>query len=193
MPHLSLAVASRFIVAFSATLALAAVFTNFLLAKDRSAMRSEQRSPVATGTMLGFFALLYLILRLRVTERPVPPWVLIAGLVLLVAGTAVNLLGRLNLGGNWGDQVVVYHDHTLVARGAYRWVRHPLYASLVWMGVGAALVFGNPLALAAVLGLFLPAMRFRARQEETVLTQRFPGYAQYQRSTGMFLPKPWLK
>ena len=34
------------------------------------------------------------------------------------------------------------------------------------MASGASLIFGNPLALAMVLGIFLPAMIYRARQEE---------------------------
>jgi len=44
-----------------------------------------------------------------------------------------------------------------------------------------------------VLVIFLPAMIYRARQEEAILSATFPNYAQYRRRTGMFLPMPWLK
>jgi protein-S-isoprenylcysteine O-methyltransferase Ste14 len=193
MANPSLAAVARFAVAFATALALAAVLLNFLLARGRDRIKSERRSPVATATMLGFFAGLYLILRFHLGEVPVPAGVVGAGLALLGAGTLFNLMGRFNLGGNWGDHVVIYQDHTFVARGAYRWVRHPLYASLIWMASGASLILGNPVALAAVLGIFLPAMVYRARQEEAALIETFPGYAAYRRVTGMFLPTPWLK
>jgi len=141
----SLALVSRFAVAFSATLALAAVLGNFLLARSRNApIRAEKRSPVATGTMLAFFGALYVVLRFRLGEIYAPKAAMVLGLVLLAAGTVGNILGRLALAGNWGDHVVMYRDHQLVASGIYRWVRHPLYASLIWMASGASLIFGNP-------------------------------------------------
>ena len=62
------------------------------------------------------------------------------------------------------------------------------------MACGASLVFENPLALLAAFGVFLPAMAYRARQEETALAAEFPAYAEYRRRTGMFFPKlshPW--
>ena len=43
--------------------------------------------------------------------------------------------------------------------------------------------------LLAALGVFLPAMAYRARQEETALAAEFPAYAEYRRRTGMFFPK----
>ncbi len=187
----SLATLGPYAVALATVVALGAVALNFALAKGRDAVQSEKRSPVATGTMLGFFGALYLVLRLGLTARAVPAPVIAFGLGLLAAGTGLNLAGRLALAGNWGDHVVVYTDHSLVVRGPYRVVRHPLYASLIWMASGASLIFGNPLALGMVLGVFVPAMVYRARQEEAVLTQRFPDYAAYRRRTGMFLPMPW--
>lgn len=180
-------------VALATVLALAAVAVNFSLAAGgRARVRSERRSPVATLTMLAFFGVLYLVLRLGLGRVPMPRGLVVAGLVLLAAGSALNLAGRLALAGNWSDHVVIYQDHQFVARGAYRLVRHPLYAALIWMAAGACLALGNLLGLALVLGVFVPAMVYRARQEEAVLTATFPGYADYRRRTGMLVPMPWL-
>ena len=44
-------------------------------------------------------------------------FVVVLGLLLLVAGTVVNILGRFSLGGNWGDQIRIYRDHGLVTGG----------------------------------------------------------------------------
>jgi protein-S-isoprenylcysteine O-methyltransferase Ste14 len=183
------------LVALATATVLAAVALNFMLARPAAAVRSERRSAVATGTMLGFFALLFLLLRFQLGAVRLSPWLadllLDAGLGLVLLGAGVNVAGRLTLGGLWGNHVVLYRDHALVCTGVFRWVRHPLYASLIWMAAGAACVFGNPAALAATLGIFLPAMVFRARQEEAALSSLFPGYAAYRRRTGMLVPRPW--
>lgn len=183
------------VVVLCAFTTLTAVLVNFLLAQRAPAVRRERRSIVATASMLGFFAGYFCLLRFRIGGlEAVPPAAAraaaIAGLALMVAGTLVNLLGRLALGGNWGDHIRIYRNHGLVTQGIYRWLRHPLYASLVWMFTGAALLFLNPLALAANLGVFLPAMLYRARQEEATLAAEFPAYDQYRSRTGMLVPKP---
>jgi protein-S-isoprenylcysteine O-methyltransferase Ste14 len=73
--------------------------------------------------------------------------------------------------------------------GMFRLVRHPLYASLIWMFLGASLAYLNWVALSITLLIFLPAMAWRASQEEQLLAQSFPAYAAYRRRTGMFFPK----
>ena len=196
-PHVQalLRSAAPAVVALCTAAALLAVAVNFLSAPPPSTIRTEQKSVVATGTMLGYFVVLYLLLRFQLGVVPLPTGLadllLDLGLVLILAGTLVNILGRLALAGQWGNHVVLYKDHHLVDTGMFRWVRHPLYASLVWMACGAAFIFSNLAALLATLGVFLPAMVYRARQEETALLALFPGYAAYRRRTGMLVPWPW--
>jgi len=187
---------ARVIVLLCVFAVLTAVLVNFLSAKQSTAVKTETRSVVETGSMLGFFVGFYCLIRFQIgvvsiSTKPITVPLVCIGLVLLVVGTCVNILGRLELGGNWGNQVRIYNDHQMVTGGLYRYVRHPLYASLIWMFCGGALVFQNGLALAANLCVFLPAMVYRGRQEETALAARFPEYAEYTRQTGMFFPKLW--
>lgn len=182
---------ARLIVTFCAVSVLTAVFINFQLARHSHSVRSERPSLVRTGSMLAFFGIIYLLIRFRVGvyEISVIGFPLgIAGLALVVLGAAVNIIGRFDLGRNWGNQVIIYQDHTLVNQGVYRWVRHPLYAGLIWMFVGASLVFQNWAALLATLVIFVPAMVHRGRLEEIALLAQFPDYAEYRQRTGMFLP-----
>ena len=77
---------------------------------------------------------------------------------------------------------------TLVRRGIYRYVRHPLYSSLLMLGWG--IFFKRPSlpegVLALVLTLFLVAT---ARVEEAENLQKFgQEYAAYARTTRMFIP-----
>jgi len=183
--------AARLLVTFCTVLVLAAVLVNFVLARQAHAVRSRKKSTVETGSMLLFLAGFYALIRTRTGVYNVPgiyhPAAL-AGMILLLLGTAVNLLGRFALGRNWGNQVVIYEDHQLVTRGVYHFVRHPLYAGLIWMFLGAALVFQNGAALLATLLVFLPGMYYRGQQEERVLAAQFPGYDDYRNRTGMFFP-----
>lgn len=189
---------TRTIVILCVFATLTAVLINFLQAKQAAAVKRERRSIVATASMLGFFAGYYCLLRFRIGAvellvAPLDRVTVAGGLLLIIAGTVVNILGRFALGGNWGDQIRIYRDHGLVTGGVYRLVRHPLYASLIWMACGGALIFQNPLALLANLAVFLPAMTYRGHQEETALTAEFPTYAAYRRTTGMFFPKLWMQ
>jgi|GEM_PF-269819 len=182
---------ARLLVTLCAVSVLTAVFINFMLAREGHAVHSRRRSAVATGSMLAFFAGVYLFIRFRVGAFEIPAIhypAAILGLVLLLLGTAVNLMGRFALGRNWGNQVVIYEDHKLVTVGVYRIVRHPLYAGLIWMFTGASLVFQNWAALAATIFIFLPAMFYRAKLEEKFLAAQFPGYAEYRNRAGMFFP-----
>ncbi len=170
---------------------LAAVLLNFILARQSHAIRSQKKSTVETGSMLLFLAGFYLLIRTRTGVYDVPAMyhpAAVVGAILLLLGTTVNLMGRFALGRNWGNHVVIYEDHQLVTRGVYYFVRHPLYAGLIWMFLGASLVFQNGAALLATLFLFLPGMYYRGKQEEKVLVAQFPDYDNYRDRTGMFFP-----
>ena len=170
---------------------VAAVVANFLQAESDRTFR-ERRSPIATASMTVFFLVLYFTIRMR--------WSMLAssgflvprscGLGLMVLGTAYNIWGRLHLGRNWADQVRIYGNQTLVTRGPYRFVRHPLYASLLWMFYGASVVYLNPLAALEITLVFLPAMGYRAGLEERALMETFgDDYRLYRMRTGRFLPR----
>jgi protein-S-isoprenylcysteine O-methyltransferase Ste14 len=182
---------ARLLVTLCTVSVLTAVFINFMLAREGHAVHSRRKSAVATGSMLAFFAGVYWLIRLRIGACEISAIyypAAILGLVLLLLGTAVNLMGRFALGRNWGNQVIIYQDHTLVTGGIYRIVRHPLYAGLIWMFIGASLVFQNWIALSATMFVFLPGMYYRGKQEEKALLAQFPTYADYRNQTGMFFP-----
>jgi protein-S-isoprenylcysteine O-methyltransferase Ste14 len=76
----------------------------------------------------------------------------------------------------------------LVTTGAYRYIRHPLYSSLLWVGVGAYLKSPSLVSTSLLIALvaFLIAT---ARAEEQVNLGRFgASYAEYMKKTRMFVP-----
>ena len=185
---------SSLVIALCVLVVLTAVFVDFMEFHKNDKAKKEKRSIVATGTMLLFFLFFYALLRFdlgRVAINPLSlrvPFIML-GLALVVAGAAVNILGRLALGKNWANHIKIYSDHALVVSGAYGFVRHPLYASLIWMFLGASLVYSNYLAFLANGLVFIPFMYYRAKQEEDLLAKEFKEYKDYQRKVGMFFPE----
>lgn len=173
---------------------VAAVFLNFMACRQHQAVKKKRKSLVATGTMTLFFFFFYTLIHRRIGSVPIDHTPLqtgmtVIGLSIIVFGCAVNILGRLHLGRNWANQATIYSDQKLVVSGAYAWVRHPLYASLIWMFYGACLVYTNVAAFLATSLIFVPFMLHRTRLEENLLAREFPDYPAYQQQVGMFLPK----
>lgn len=160
----------------------------------RQRPRARQRSVVATGSMTAFFLAYYALIKLQIGAVALPfnRWragMVACGLLVVVLGCAVNIAGRFHLGANWANQVTIYAGQGLVTRGVYAWVRHPLYASLIWMFYGGSLVYANYAAFLANALIFVPFMAYRAHQEEVLLLAAFPSYAGYRERTGRFFPK----
>lgn len=172
---------------------LAAVWLDFRRYGGRDNTRREQHSPVATGTMLLFFLGYYLVLRLNLgiwmpSSRTLRLWMIGLGLVMVVAGTVINLWGRVVLGRNWANQIKIYDNHTLVTSGPFRYLRHPLYSSLMLMAYGGCLLYSNWLGVLLTSAAFVPMMNYRAAQEEVLLKRAFPEYEAYCQKAGRFLP-----
>jgi protein-S-isoprenylcysteine O-methyltransferase Ste14 len=170
---------------------LAAITFSFLNNPSGRAFR-ERHSPVATASMAGFFVLLYGTIRFRWGALRTEDFdvLRVAGLILMLWGTAFNIWGRVHLKSNWADHVRIYEDQQLITTGPYRIVRHPLYASLIWMFYGASMAYLNPLAALENTVLFLPAMIYRSNLEEQALLNRFgDAYAPYRNRTGRFVPR----
>lgn len=75
----------------------------------------------------------------------------------------------------------------LVQIGVYRWVRHPLYTSLMLFSGGWSLAWNSwPTALSGLaLTVFLC---LKATHEETWLRTEFPGYEAYSERVKRFIP-----
>ncbi len=79
----------------------------------------------------------------------------------------------------------------LITSGAYQFIRHPLYASLLLFGIGALLKHVTVVASMILVGLVL-AVYATARVEERANLERFgEAYRNYLRRTKMFIPYIW--
>ena len=75
----------------------------------------------------------------------------------------------------------------LIMEGPYRFIRHPMYTSVL-LGAGALISTNNNLdMLVAWIALFF-VLWSKLGYEERLLLQRFASYQSYQRRTGRLLP-----
>jgi hypothetical protein len=76
-----------------------------------------------------------------------------------------------------------------VTKGLYKFIRHPQYAALAIVGLGATIYWSRFIVLlmyATMLFLYY----YLARQEEKICFQKFgDSYSTYYKKTGMFLPR----
>lgn len=139
------------------------------------------------GAVLVFLAVQTLFLDLfPIAGHPTPLRIL--GGVIYLAGLGTAVIGRLQLGKNWADleDYRVLPDQSLVTRGIYAYIRHPIYAGDVLLLVGLQLALNSWLVL-AVAGPLVVAIR-QALAEEALLAETFPGYRAYCARTKRFVP-----
>ena len=120
--------------------------------------------------------------------RPSPAQ--LAGIFLIAAGLDLRRRSMAALGHHFSIKVVVLDDHRLIEEGPYRTLRHPNYAGLVLVMIGTAVVLESPLALLAVLAVWLPALVLRIRHEESVLARHFgAAWTSYAARTARLVPR----
>lgn len=120
---------------------------------------------------------------------------IISWILLVVSGLLVLEGVRLLHGGGKPDKqrrdatLFVFEKTTsLVTTGIYRYIRHPLYSSLVFLGWGA--FFKDPDLVPGVLAVLATGFLMQtARVEEAECVRYFgDAYLQYMRTTKRFLP-----
>ncbi len=95
-----------------------------------------------------------------------------------------------SLGHNFSTTLTINKKQTLVTRGPYRWVRHPMYTSFLLLWTGFLLLSANWfIGLTGILG-FLWAIVIRTPKEEQMMIDRFGNeYLAYMQRTGRYLPR----
>jgi protein-S-isoprenylcysteine O-methyltransferase Ste14 len=163
--------------------------------RDGRNVRTAQRSggPLTTAVkVVKVLVLLFLVVQTAILDvLPIdaePGLLRGLGLVLFLCGLAMAVSARLQLGRNWVDleEYRVLPGQALVARGLYRYVRHPIYAGDIMLLAGLELALRSWLVL-AIVPLAIVVIR-QARAEEALLLRSLPGYAEYCRRTKRFIP-----
>lgn len=164
----------------------------FLLLGSRAAVPPQKIKDVLVPLLTAFFNLTYN------AAQWFPGWAkkslwpaglestfIVAGLILCVIGPAVAIWAILYLRRSFGIFVEV---RKVVLGGPYRWVRHPMY--LGYMGMLAGLMLVNfSAAFFILVPVQMALLIYRARLEETRLSEYSPEYREQVNHTGFIFPK----
>ncbi len=129
-----------------------------------------------------------LIINLRGWFQNPFTWYQIVSWVLLIACLVPIVSGVLLLRKVGRPTDALEATTQLVSSGIYRFIRHPLYASLLYLAWG--IFFKSPSLLDACLVFVATAFLYAtARADEAECRLKFgPAYAEYMKKTKMFIP-----
>jgi protein-S-isoprenylcysteine O-methyltransferase Ste14 len=108
--------------------------------------------------------------------------------VLTVLGLFGAIWARIYLGRNWSGYVTYKEDQTLVTTGPYKYVRHPIYTSMILMFIGTSLYYGS-LFISIIFVIFAISFILRTRKEEEIMIKLFgEKYTEYMKRTKILIP-----
>lgn len=115
----------------------------------------------------------------------------ILGVVFILLSGGIALLAVIaNRPGNFNVHPTPKSGGRLITSGIYRYIRHPMYSSLFFAGIGLLFCqFSLWKLVAWVLLLFTLALK--ARVEERALVLLYSEYKSYQTNTYAFIPLLW--
>ena len=125
----------------------------------------------------------------RFWERPPQPWQIALSILFFALASLLSWTGALALGRQWRIDAGLSTDHELITSGPYRFVRHPIYTSMLCVLLATGFVV-TPLwlFLAAVI-LFIVGTETRVRIEDRLLASQFGGtFQEYRRRVPAYIP-----
>lgn len=149
----------------------------------------KNRLPVILGVLL-LFGSKIAIKQHFLFARAVSPdnTLLIIADIFCVIGLAGAIWARRTIGRNWSGDVVFKENHALVEYGPYRWVRHPIYTSMLLMMFGTALAMERVESFIGLILIFV-GLQIKLTQEEKLMLKHFPdSYPSYMSRVKRLIP-----
>jgi len=102
-------------------------------------------------------------------HRPFVPWLGWTMFVVVLLSQGLRWWCITVLGHQWNTRVIVVPGLRLVARGPYRWLRHPNYVAVIAEGIALPLVHTAWVTATVFTVLNIPLLAVRIRTEEAAL------------------------
>jgi len=117
------------------------------------------------------------------------PWLTAVGVVVAVLGIVATIWAQFAMGSSWRIGVDDQERTALVTAGPFRWVRNPIYTSMLLFGLGITFVVPN-VALLVSLAIVVAMLEYHVRAIEEPYLRHVHGteYAQWAARAGRFLP-----
>ena len=116
-------------------------------------------------------------------------WQIALAVVFFVLGILLSWTSTRALGRQWRIDAGLSSDHELIMAGPYRFVRHPIYTSMLCVLLATGFVVTSlPLFLLAI-AVFLFGTEIRVRIEDKLLASQFGNtFHQYQQNVPAYIP-----
>jgi protein-S-isoprenylcysteine O-methyltransferase Ste14 len=146
---------------------------------------------IMSVTSIGFIALLVLpAIDRRLHWSELPPYAVLTGDALVLLGwLGIFFVFRENSFSSATIELAA--GQRVISTGPYAWVRHPMYATALFMLIGIPIALGSLWGVLVIVAM-LPMLIWRLMDEERFLVRNLPGYADYQnRVRYRLLPLIW--
>ena len=132
--------------------------------------------------VIQFSCIIYLIFNIQPNQLDWLEYFLLSMAVIIGSIAVINMkFNNLNIIPTLKD------NHQLRTHGIYKYIRHPMYTSVLLSCL--ALVLSNPHWIAQlVMTALLINLILKSNFEEKLLLKRFKSYSKYRQKTGRFLP-----
>jgi len=115
--------------------------------------------------------------------------VMVAAMLLLIAGIAFRATAILMLGKAFSVNVAIREDQKIYRGGLYRWLRHPSYSGSLLAFLSVAIQMNNWIAGLTVIVPITAVFLYRIHVEEAALREAVgEEYALYSRQTWRLIP-----
>ncbi len=151
---------------------------------ERTLLLSMELNFIALWALFKF----YLKWDRALAPAAVEPALTVVGALLVAAGAALAVWGKLRLGRWFSATFGVKEGHELVTDGPFAITRHPIYSGLLLMLFGSALAWDSLLTLLLAL-LFSMTLFFHTVYEELLFERHFgDAYREYRRRVPRLVP-----
>lgn len=142
------------------------------------------------GTGLAMPLLYLLTPWLDFADYTLPQWCGWVGTAVFALAILMLWRSHADLGRNFSATLRITGQHSLVTKGVYRYVRHPMYTAHLLWAIGQGLLLSNWLAGWAFLVLSVPLYLIRIPKEEKMMLEHFgEEYRKYKTRTGRLIPR----
>lgn len=112
----------------------------------------------------------------------------LVGKVFELTGAVGILLSAITIRSSLTAVPLPKQNAKLGTSGLYKYVRHPMYSSVLLLSLGIALVSGNGVKYLLVVGLVV-LFYYKSVYEEKYLRAKYAGYQQYAKTVPRFIPR----
>ena len=111
----------------------------------------------------------------------------VAGMIVLIVATVLHVNSMKHLGENYSPCFDSYRPVRLVKQGPYQYIRHPIYLANILLCAGYSMA-SRSVWVILFSGYGAYKMLRALEEEESYLTNTFPGYETYQAKTSRLVP-----